>query len=546
MALSRSATPTAPGETAEALDVGAGHTGSGCPGPGAAAMPVDAFEAVVAGLNAANAARAEWWLTWISDRDRFRSLLWERLLADWQGRPAPAAGLGAWFVDWLQLAKTVGQEARRLLAARRHPAPDPQEVRTLVVTIFTPRRLRAPEPYIDEYFGALPQWLTDAGQAPLIVGFSQGDDWAAAAAAAARRDIPVATLAKYGRWSDLVRSALKAATVRFAVPRVPLPWGGDADRLVRWEIRHQRPAILEGLMVERAIERVLAAYPDARLIHMFENNAWERGSYRAARAAQPARSVIGYMHCAVLRSHRKFYFPAEERGQRPMPDAVVTTGPAAACALEAIGDYPAGMVRVGCALRGADLTALPTVSTDGKIRKNLILLEGLPSVRPAYRILLAAAAEAPDLAFSLRCHPQLPYPAVLRFADDPTAARRLIPQDSNDRLVDAVASADLVIYVSSTAIFTAIAMGSPVLRIEIDTFFNDDPLTGTDGLVRRAATPEDVLQAVAAYEAMSERERAERQARCSAFVAEYMRPASRRCLEVFEPVPEPKEGRCAS
>lgn len=494
-------------------------------------VTADAFEDIVSKLNQANSFNSLWWLTWISNRDRFRSLLFERLVADqnkWK-----RTELSGWASDWIAFAKVIGQEARRMMASRRFPAPKAmRDVRTVIMTILTLRRLSAPGPFRDEYFGDLPRWLEEAGEEPLVLGFTQGNDFSAAEAARARRSPPIATLANYSRISDLFTSALQAASVSFILPPLPLPWGGDARNLVAREIRHQRGAILEGLIVQKAVTRVLNAHPRARLIHMFENNAWERGSYIAATRSKSTGFVIGYMHCAVLSSHRKYYFPESEHASRPMPSRIVTTGPLAADALSKIGDYPEGMIRTGCALR-EDFSSLPIKKTAHPIRDILIVFDGLPTVRNAFIHLLNAAAQADDLVFRVRCHPQLNYAALLKLSQQPPSVTQLIQEDSSGSLQEAVSLADAVVYASSTAVFTALAMGVPVIRIASDSVFDGDPLHCQTELAQQATNPSQILDAIKYLDSLSSTQRDALADRGRRFVSEYMRKADSESIKIF-------------
>ncbi len=501
-----------------------------------------AFVTTVTTLNTANGDSDAWWLTWLSTRDRFRPQLWNRMVtlarldaarrAGAEGAAAVAdpptarvaldmLGASASFGDRLRwhlgtlrqglanavmLAKHAGLALRRLDAARRHPAGGLAEpVDTLIVTILMERAVANDGPYEDVYFGGLHRALAAAGQRSLHVGFTEGDAGRIAAAAIARRDVRIATFAHLLHHRDVAAALAAALTARFRIPPLPLPWGGDAGPLIRADLRRERASVFEGRLIERAMERLLARHPAARVIHMYENNGWERAAYLAARRAAPRRSVTGYLHCSVLRSHLKNHFPGAEHGIRPMPDRVVTTGPAARDLLATLGTYPPALVVPGCGLRPPLLSKLERHEPPVRpMRTVLALFEGLVSVAPALVLYARAAERRPDLRFLVRCHPQLPIERLGPIAGVPYGEAHPVKVSRPPALDAAIAEADAVVYVSSTAVLYALYAGRPIVKLDIDDTVDDDPLTACPSLKWRAATADDLQRALAAIDALDD------------------------------------------
>lgn len=499
------------------------------------------FIDTISQVTAANAGSPEWWLTWLSSRDRFRPRLWDRMrvlaklsaareagktvdlsrldlptadvVRSWNtprrsGSPkllsVLSRGIG-WLIDAIVLAKHVRLALKRLAAARRFPAKLSGAYDVIIVTILTEAAVTRDGPYADVYFGRLHQWLADVGQRVIFCGFPEGHAERIVAGAVQRDDVDILTYGHLLTRRDVVRTLARALSVRFRVPPLPLPWGGDAGPLVRADIRFERCSIFDGILIRRAMDRLLARQPEARLIHMYENNGWERANYQAAKAAVPPRSVTGYLHCAVLRSHLKNTFPSDEHGTRPMPDRVVTTGPAARELLMTFGDYPDGLLADGCGLRLPSLSDMvDTEPAQRPVRSVLAVFEGLMSVAPALRLFAEAARRRPDLRFLVRCHPQLP---IERLA--PAAGVAYGPDASVDvsrpaSLVEAVAEADAIAYVSSTAVLYALYAGRPVIKLDVDETVDDDPLTACPAFKFRASTPADLLLILGDIDAMSD------------------------------------------
>jgi hypothetical protein len=131
----------------------------------------ETFFDAIARLNTANGSEADWWLTWVSTRDRFRPQLWNRMLqlaksaasdGGSQRRTSCGSISRVWqgVADWgafhLLLAKHVWLGIDRVRAARAHPAaPSSEPIDVIIVTILSERAVTSKGPYEDLYFGRL-------------------------------------------------------------------------------------------------------------------------------------------------------------------------------------------------------------------------------------------------------------------------------------------------------------------------------------------------------------------------------------------------------
>jgi hypothetical protein len=511
---------------------------------GVAPSPVEiarsAFVNLVTQLNQQNGANPDWWLTWLSCRDRVQAKVWDGLLEQASARreadraaPRSDVTIKLWLLDHWSLAKHVGLAMWRLAAARRFPSRPREKADVMVVTILSEQALVRVGPYQDVYFGRLHEWLKAAGERVLICGFPEGHPGRIAAAAARREDVRVVTFGQYLSLRDLGRALLSALRARVRVPALPLWWGGDAGGLVRMQLRRERISIFEGVLVRRAMARLLAEHPQARVIHMYENNAWERASYQAAKSATPPRHVTGYLHCAVLPSHLKNVFPANEPKQRPRPDRVVTTGPAASRVLASLGDHPDGLVVDGCSLRLPLLSAMAGLPAPRRpIRTVLAVFEGLESVVPAAQQFFAAARQRPELRFLVRCHPQLPIERLSALAGFRYGPGEAVDASGAASLEAAVAEADVVVYVSSTAALYALYGGRPVIKIDNDPL-DDDPLTACSSFKWRAANAAELLSALDAINAIPPDVGAAAMEAARDYLNQYLRTPSPTSLQPF-------------
>ncbi len=486
----------------------------------------------------ANAGDPDWWFTWLSSRDRFRPRAWNGMvaLARRAAHPDEASNRGArsalivvsyiadWIEDQVRLAKHVGLAVKRLRAARRHPSSVPASpVKVILVTILSERAVAREGAYEDVYFGRLHTWLAECGQSVLICGFPEGDAEAILAKAVQRSDVTIQSYGHLLNGLDIAKAYMRALTVHFRMPPLPPLWGQEAAPLLRADFRHERISVFEGLLIRTAMQRLLDRHREARLIHIYENNGWERANYQAAKSAMPPRPVTGYLHCAVLRSHLKNIYPPEEHGLRPMPDRIVTTGTASRDLLLTFGVYPPELVVAGCGLRAPLLSQISGIPAPRRpVRTILALFEGLVSVVPALQMFAQAASQHRQTRFLVRCHPQLPMERLAALAGVAYGPSETVDVSTPPRLEDAIAEADVVVYVSSTAALSALYAGRPLIKLDIDETVDDDPLTAICALKYRASRPEEVLAALDAIGAMDEVSVASATAEARRYLEDYL------------------------
>ena len=491
---------------------------------------VRAFCDAVTALSRANADTPVWWYTWLSSRDRFNSGLFDVFLgAPVDRRPTAYRGHG-----FIPLAKEVAAAIESRIVAWLCPARAIDDAGVILVAPATPEALGSGNrPYRDTYFGALMETLRARGERPLLIGLPVGHRRRTVRALARRGDIPAASVAHHLRLGDIAAAAWRSLTTTLDGAAVRLPDGTDATPFVAGELGLERRSMFQGLLVERAMARVLARHPRARVIHTYENNPWERAVDRAAHRATPRRDVIGYLHCAVLPSHLKNFKAPEEDGIRPSPDRIVCTGPAAREVFLGLGAHDPARVLAGCALRGPALSALaPRRAPAERIRTVLAVLEGLKSMTSLLQF-LAAAAPAGDRRILIRAHPVMPLDVLLPAAGVSLDPARGLGASRAPGLVDAIAEAQAVIYQSSTAAMTALAMGVPLVKVRLPGPLEDDPLFACNALKRAIERPDQLQAALDAFEGMPQATFEAERARAHDYLDSYLAPANDAGLACF-------------
>ena len=480
-----------------------------------------------------------WWYNWVSTRDRINSPLLDWIagchglthaLAD--GATAPTAVIcpdwttaalvkdvcrrNAWRskIDirsrarWTAIAalgalKRVKNMAsmlrhglawrRRLSAAAREAFDKPWDI--VMVTHFPSSLGGTTLPdYRDSYFGPLPGWLADQGLAVLVINCPSGNESAVCTAFenSGRLAGRAPTLGVLSR-GEIIRGWLAA----WRTPRnLTAP---DQSRMLDTQaiaaaLRQQRTSVVFGNWLETGLRRILANSPRAEVLHIYENNPWER----ACAFAADGRPVTGYLHCAINPGQPKYYDTPRSDKLRPKPNRVICTGPEAKSVLEDLYEPANTEILTGCALRETyDLETPARQEPPRRITRVLALLEGLPTAAMLlYWLEDAAGLFSEDTEFAVRGHPiDSPLPWLAKLAGVSLDGSGRLAASTYATLDDDLAAADVVVFKTSTTAYKALFSGIPIVWFDDGGVFPDDPLYRSTDLKRRARTPEDLKAA---------------------------------------------------
>jgi hypothetical protein len=309
--------------------------------------------------------------------------------------------------------------------------------------------------------------------------------------------------------------------------------GVDATPLVheafRWDIA--KGGYLLNALLYHAARRFARASSPERVLIPYENKSLEKTLLLGLREGAPGCRVIGYQHTSVTPRHTTLLFAAGEAVVTPLPDLIVTAGDVARDYLERHGNYPAGMLVTGCALRQAAGTALAPTAGDARPRVLLALSSSRFELASAVEFL--RQAEALDAGFDLavRPHPEFPLrllPATLR-AWVAAHARDC----SGSALQENLEWCTAVAYASSTVALEAMMRGRPVINLDLGEMIVPDPVVGEPPLWRRVSTPPELARALEDLRALAPEALAAERAAAAGYVERYFRPVSRPALERF-------------
>lgn len=240
-------------------------------------------------------------------------------------------------------------------------------------------------------------------------------------------------------------------------------------------------------------------------IYPYENKCIEHMLLNAISKVSPRTMAIGYQHAVLTPKHIHMFLAKGEAESLPLPYRIVTNGPHTARTLLGSGNYPEHVVMAGAALR--QTSALPDNliknQPPSRIKNVLITLaEGIEEYDKAFVFLrhIQRNNTADEIDFRIRLHPGIPY--------DPFKNKKLVrgircTKDTTSALLESLYLADIVLYASTSVAVQAIAMGIPVIWMDLLDLWGTDPIINDDLLRWKLSYPEDWSNIIKVIEQLS-------------------------------------------
>ena len=183
---------------------------------------------------------------------------------------------------------------------------------------------KIPHPYKDLYFGKCPYEIEQSGKKTLVIGRCSGE--------------PLRVIPKLRKVNsptviahhDLVNLGMVLSTfmksffqkINFSIE------GLDRQILLSFLKKDSLEWVLtmaDCLLYENAISKLFKVNQSATVVHLYENNIWERSIDITSRKISPKRRLLGYLHTSILPLHMKNIISLDEIPIRPAPDKIITT-----------------------------------------------------------------------------------------------------------------------------------------------------------------------------------------------------------------------------
>jgi hypothetical protein len=412
-------------------------------------------------------------------------------------RRLPARAPGGRFA----LDRSPGHRRRTLeeLGIGRSPLAGPDTV--LLVTWADGRSFDADGAYRDPHLGPLADLLRSRGLTTAIMPrILPTADFAATAAALARSGEPALLPDAWLTTADWRACARRAMRYSPEIPADLDAGGVPLAALAREYLAEHRRAHADALSYDTLVARLDAGgVRPGRVILPWEGHAWEAALTDAVHRRWPDAPVIGFDNVNFTRLALSLYPSRSELGSRPLPDRVVTNGPAFARILREEG-FPSERVREGCALRHGALWSTPAPAPREPGKPLRVLVAG--TIDPAQTnelVATAAAAFADDMDVDAR--------VKLHPACDACAVAPLLPFDTTP-IGAALEQADVMLYTYSVVAYEALAAAVPPVFVRSEVLLDLDQLEPFADLRWRARGAEELRTACAQIGALTGEARA--------------------------------------
>ena len=411
--------------------------------------------------------------------------------------------------------------------------------RTILATWIKAANLRQSEPATDSFFGRLPEVLVNEDHSVVIFGDLLDGIPAGQPETQADSLTPVLTMASLLTYRDIISAGVYGSLSRIKIGESLKSEPPYMASLVGKDIHFNRDSVVFGLLLESSLRRLTEAYQPTQIIHMCENNPWERACARVSNSVSPEPEVVGYMHCAVIIAHTKIIMTELESSVRPRPHKLICTGAQARDIMVRFGGHPPKEVVAGSALRHEYLASVrPRTSLNHPVRNILVVLEGLPSMSHLVRFVYDALDGQDKYRTVIRPHPAYSLDLILEDAGLAVPDFQTIKFSENPHIMEDFESADVVVYKGSTAAMEAGYMGIPLVHFKHQNLLTDDPLFQVTDLKRVAANPEELIPAIEGFSRLDDQEFRRQLDSLRAYINGYLTVPGQDCTSVFLPDPE--------
>lgn len=307
-------------------------------------------------------------------------------------------------------------------------------------------------------------------------------------------------------------------------------FGEEASGLLQYEINKSISSgqMLMNLSIHAAMSAFSKRYKPQIVYYPFENRSWEKMAVMACRDQSEKTKLVGYQHTIITPKHLCYYLEEGEHTEIPLPDAIITVGEVPRDIMRQ-WNFPADMLKIGCALR------VLTHQEKLQPRKRAIkeILVALAVGRDEYVKMLIflenAFAATGRYDIILRPHPVIPLNAALEIFKPKHLKYRV----SMAPLEEDIELCDLVLYASSTVSIEAISMGKPAIFIELDDFFNSDPMFDMEMLKWRCGSAARLKELIDTIDEMSEEAFCGMREKAFSYTKRYFYPVNRKNLAAF-------------
>lgn len=389
----------------------------------------------------------------------------------------------------------------RLVAARlysllrkKDPEPGQSDDCTVIHSWADARSIADAGTYRDVYFGNLGERLVQKGiRVRYLLDVIPTIWYPRLVHAAWKNNIDFLLLEDFITWPDLFSSICRVWNLPNQITDIPLYGGLDISSIVREELRNERYTSIgeHAFLCYCAGKKIGRGLKVKIFIFTYENQACQKFFALAFRKYSPETTSVGYVHTYAIPMYTLYSISEKEKNLMPLPDKIIVNGDQSKKFMVECG-YPEERVFIGGALRYTYL-----VGSDIPVKhetKNLsdVLVAASANINEAVELIekcLEAFSGKPAFNLIIKTHPTLPFFKIADYFP-------VLPENaivSEIPVQELLASADLVLYTSSTVAIEAVAMRVPVIHVKSDHIIDMNFFDG-ESSIPSLTEPEEIAK----------------------------------------------------
>jgi surface carbohydrate biosynthesis protein (TIGR04326 family) len=420
-------------------------------------------------------------------------------------------------------------KVRTTLACRKRFAVSQNKLKTdcLIVTLFNSQSFDAAGSYRDTYFGSLRQHLHDKRITTMTAGAIFEHDLRTVGRLAELNDEQLMPLDAFTPIGRLLKCAVRNLGLYiggFTLRGNTNYDGMDMSPLITNSMKEELGSgnFLLNIWFHETFSALSQRLHVHAVVYPFENRSWEKMLVLGWKNSGHKPRLVGYQHAAITPRHTSLFMTDGEWDATPLPDRVITTGEEARRILIGTGRYPEQKVVSGIALRQSS-TAGKKREGKSELRRLLVVLSSsIEEYTKSIRFIDSAFSAEDEYEIVLRSHPTIPLEAALRLLPPVRFPYRV---SSKATVAEELQNSDAVLYVSSTIAIEAIAVGLPVVYIDIGDFMNPDPLFNFSEFKWSVTDPSQLLPILKGINNLTAPDLEQRRAAARAYALAYLSPA---------------------
>ncbi len=287
--------------------------------------------------------------------------------------------------------------------------------------------------------------------------------------------------------------------------------------------------LIENLLIFRAFKRLSIDKSLERIIYPFENKSLEK---LLLLGLSPNIKKIGYQHSSITPRHLSFLLSKTEILKTPLPDKIITLGGITEKWLTEKGNFPMNKVSQGVALRSfsRDKYLMKKSFKPDSAKLLFVFSSGLNEIIRTVDF-LKGISNSHRFIYKFKFHVNFPIDLLGQEIQD--WIHKKVHFISNETLINEFEWADIMVYISSTAVLESLICNLPVIRLDIDKFNSNPLLNQKPPLFREVKSHKDFIQTISEISYLSDNEKKSMALKSKKFAELYMVPKENFNLEMF-------------